>query len=298
MPGLRWTTRGAVALPETLQIRLAPSFAGRVRAGAPLPGRSLSPSELEANLRWFTRTGPRGRPVQGLVLSGISDWGAEHGWATLAAAVREARQGSVRRVVGHVDGRDLQALLSSELLPQINQLAVAVRSPEEVPTALPGALDLVIPLEASVLPGLLDLTRAAMGASPHKLVFTWPFPGGLEAPPPAAQVADALVPAVGLLRSSAVPFGIKGLPVCALGGVLEDPAAHVSRSGNRWYVDAEHQLDRALLFLPDVLRFSKRESCRFCEACDRCDGVAEQWLLQGLVTELVPLRAARPEGVG
>jgi hypothetical protein len=212
-------------------------------------------------------------------------------------------------VVGHADGRDLQALFSSELLEEglVDHWAVAVRAPAEIPAGvlweIPLALDLVIPLEAGVLPGLLELTRAALAASPRRLVFTWPFPGGAEPPPPAATVVEALRPAVELLRKeavahSAVAFGVKGLPVCALAGVLEDPAGHVSRSGNRWYVDADHQLDRALLFLPDVLRFSKREGCRFCEVDDRCDGVAEQWLLQGLVTELVPLRAASPQGVG
>ena len=49
---LAWTDAGAVQRPETLQIRVQRRYPGRVRAGAPEPGRSLSLAEVSLeNLR-------------------------------------------------------------------------------------------------------------------------------------------------------------------------------------------------------------------------------------------------------
>jgi hypothetical protein len=84
-----------------------------------------------------------------------------------------------------------------------------------------------------------------------------------------------------------LPWTIKGLPACVL---PEGLRGRIGRTSNRWYVDAERQRDRALLFVPDVLAFAKREACRFCDLDARCDGVAERWLLDGLVGALRPLR--------
>lgn len=285
MPGLRWTTRGAVSLPETLQIRVAPSFTGRIQAGAPSPLRALTGPELSANIRWFTAPGPRGRPVSGLVLSGLDDLGGE-----LQAAVALGRAASLRKVVVHTDGAALDTLLSSPLASLIDQLAVAVRRPEEAPRCdsahLP--IDVLIPLEGAVLAVFDAVLDAVIAGRPRRITFTWPFPGGGPPPMPAGDVAAVLGPA---LERVSLPWAIKGIPICTLASHLNDSvSAHVSRTNNRWYVDSEHQLERALLFLPDVLAFAKREACRFCSADDRCDGVAEKWLQAGLVPALVALR--------
>lgn len=309
MPGLRWTPRGAVALPETLQIRVAPSSAASLRAGAPVPGRALTPEELTANLRWFTQPGPRGRPVSGLVLSGIP-LGDAPLVRSLAQSVQEVQEPSLLRVVIHTDGASLASLLDSPLAELCDQLSVAIRTEEEASALLSRAtrarsaaltLDVVIPLEEEVLPRLQSVTRAVLERGPRRLHFTWPFPGSGVAPPEASRVVEALAPVVRLLsepsEGAGLPGGwsLKGLPVCTLERLAPGLSIRrTARTANRWYVDAQHQLDRALLFLPDVLRFSKRESCRFCEADDRCDGVAEQWLLSGLVPELVPIRSGVP----
>jgi hypothetical protein len=55
-------------------------------------------------------------------------------------------------------------------------------------------------------------------------------------------------------------------------------------------------MDRALLFQPDVLRFAKREGCRFCDLDPHCDGVAEAWSRTGLVPALVPIRRSGGPG--
>ena len=93
--------------------------------------------------------------------------------------------------------------------------------------------------------------------------------------------------AVARLREEGIPCGVKGLPICRLDGDVD--AAW--RSGNRWYVDAAHQCDAALLFFPGVVRFSKGDSCRFCSADGRCDGVPEPWLERGLAGPLIPIEA-------
>jgi hypothetical protein len=43
-------------------------------------------------------------------------------------------------------------------------------------------------------------------------------------------------------------------------------------------VDADHQLDEALLFYPDVVAFTKTDVCRFCSADSTCDGFFATYL--------------------
>ena len=68
---LTWTPAGAVERPRALQVRLQRSYPGRVRAGAPVPTRSMPTAEVLENLAFFTARSPRGRPVESLVLSGV-----------------------------------------------------------------------------------------------------------------------------------------------------------------------------------------------------------------------------------
>ena len=103
MPGLRWTSRGAVALPETLQIRLAPSFAGRVQAGAPLPGRALTlPVKLaERPPREAAVPTPEERPLPSSLRGGTRTFrsGQQSGWKE---AFSEANRRAFERQFGDV----------------------------------------------------------------------------------------------------------------------------------------------------------------------------------------------------
>ena len=71
---ITWTSAGAVERPTMVQIRVQRAYPGRVRAGAPVPTRSMTPEEVLENLRFFTRglDTPRSQPCARLVLSGAA----------------------------------------------------------------------------------------------------------------------------------------------------------------------------------------------------------------------------------
>jgi hypothetical protein len=285
---LSWTAAGAVPSPRTLQVRVQPAFRG-IAAGAPRPSTPLDDEELLRNLRHFTegRRGPRTLPVHTLVLSGVAPTRA----AGVARAVEEGRGLGLTRVVLHAEHQRLPAITGSPLGALVDATVLRVRRPEqaEALTSLPGEAHAVIVLDDELLADPGPLLRAVLSRRPARVTLSWPFPGA-AVPPPAARVVEALRPH---LDDLAGPWGLKGLPLCALlalRGVVHDLHERVWRSGNRFYVDADHQLDEALVFFPDVVRFAKRDACRFCTVDGRCDGVAAEWLAQGLAGPLIPVR--------
>jgi hypothetical protein len=285
---LNWTHAGAVAAPTTLQIRVTRRFPGRVEAGAPHPLRSLTDAEVLANVEHFTvRRGPRTIPCQAMVLSGV-DLDAR---PALADIVDQARQWGVAHTTLHLGHGDRELLARSPLGPRVDAVALTVADDADVAdiAALRAReqryVTAVVLLDDRSVHRLEALARGLARARPHRVVFTWPFPP--SAPPPdARQAATALAAALPLLDARGVASGVKGLPACALGTI---PLDRLWRSQNRWYVDAEHQLDDALLFFPDVVRFAKADVCRFCSATDRCDGAPEQWLAEGIAGAFAPL---------
>lgn len=283
---LRWTPWGAVAEPEILQIRVAPDFLGRVPAGAPVPSRALTPDEVEGNLRHFTegRRGPRSCPCRGLVLAGVEDP------EPLVPLVERARGWGVDRVVLHL-GAAAPRLAGTALAEAVDERVARVASVDEA-RALEGlgALDVVVLLEAPVLPELRAIADVLAGGAARRVVFTWPLAG--DDVPPAVDAAAAVRPALDRLRDAGVQAGVKGIPLCTLAPRpvdLERWEPRVWRSPNRFYVDADHQHDAALVFFPELVRFAKADSCRWCTALERCDGVVDAWLRRGLAGPLVPL---------
>jgi len=292
---LRWTAAGAVSSPTTVQVRVQRAWPGRVQAGAPAPTRSLSPAELAANLRHFTagmRT-PRTRPCTSLVLSG-------QGVLTrpdLPAALALARVEGIDRIVLHAGPEDLQSLEPGAWVGRLDGLVLPLRAGAELALAehalaaaiaagLPVATNTV--LDAATLPHLAAITQLLLRRGSGAHTFTYPFPTGPQAvdsaPPPLSAVA-ALAPAVAELEAAGRPVGIKGLPACYLGPL----ARCLRRTGNRWYVDADHQLDLALLFFPDVVAFFKGDACRFCGLADRCDGFFSSYLARPGTPPLEPV---------
>lgn len=280
---LRWTSAGAVTGPTTVQIRLERTFSDRVRAGAPAPTRSLTDEEIRDNLHYFsvTQRGPRSRPATALVLSGVR---ARPG---LSELLQFARSSGILRITLHLSAQDVEPC--SAVIPLVDALAITVQRPESV-AAISGV---ATPVSAILLlqgdgPSR-EMVEALSAARPARVVFTWPYP-----PIPAGPI-DRVLPALRAaafhLANAGISVGIKGIPLCLLG----DLHGLTARSQNRWYVDAEHQREGALLFFPDVVRLAKGDVCRFCSLEPRCDGVAEAWMRAGLVP---PLRAQEFSSIG
>jgi hypothetical protein len=293
---LTWTDAGAVARPRTLQIRLQRSYPGRVRAGAPVPTRHMPTAEVEANLRHFATAGTRGLAVDALVLSGVGAAARPD----LADIVACARGLGIRRVTLHAGVEDLEALAPAALPVDLVVLplqpgeggamlaagARALRSAREAGVAVAATTV----LSPAALPMLASVARVAAVGPVRSLTFTFPFPVDGSAAsdvPPAARAVAALREVVPAAEAAGLRVAIKGLPLCYLG-----PLARLSdRTANRWYVDADHQLDRALRFFPDVVAFHKDEQCRFCPLDARCDGFFATYLRR---PGFGPLRPVEP----
>ncbi|GDX82555.1 hypothetical protein LBMAG42_43660 [Deltaproteobacteria bacterium] len=274
---LTWTPAGAVERPRALQIRLQRSYPGRVRAGAPVPTRSMPTEDVRANLEWFTTASTRGRPVESVVFSGVGAASRPD----LAELCAFARERGIGRVTLHAGVEDLPALGGAPLpvdtlvLPlQVGEsgsnLAAAARvlaAARDIGLATVANTQIV----ASALPSLEGAARVARATGVRSMTFTYPFPidgaASGEAPPPARVLASLRLVIPGLVAAG-VAVAIRGLPAC----LLDEFAPLAGKTGNRWYVDADHQRDKALLFFPDVAAFHKSDECRFCSLNERCDG--------------------------
>jgi len=285
---IRWTFAGAVATPDTLQVRVAPAFLDRVQVGAPIPGRPLSVAEVDANVHHFTEglRGPRTQPVRRLVLSGLDTY---DGAGALAGAVERWRQLGVESLVAHVGAVGAQTFGGSPLGRATDRVVVSVgRVDDEVLGALGslplGSLEVAVSLTADVRSGMGALVEVLRRQPPRALAWVWPFPGvGVDPPPQASEVVGDLERAGALELPGA---RLVHVPPC------QDPRGELEtrwRTRNRYYVDAEHQREDALLFFPELVRLAKPDSCRFCRADLHCDGVASAWLEQGRTGPLEPM---------
>jgi hypothetical protein len=289
---LRWTAAGAVSAPDTVQIRLQPDYPDRAPVGAPAPGRALRADELEANLRYFTegQAGPRGRACSGLILSGVPLTDEPLiGQLRLAEAVDQARRLGLQRVVVHgrrgggPEAPSAWAGVDRVVLPHL-----AGEPPESYAAALaasPAPPVALLQLRGAAGPWLADVARAAARARPAELVLSWPPPAPGLAPADPAPWLGPLQAAAAAAAAEGVPVRVQGLPACLSPGLRGGRR----RTRNRWYVDAEHQLQAALLFLPEVVRFHRPDSCRFCAEAPACDGAWAAALEGPAPPKLLPL---------
>jgi hypothetical protein len=295
---IKWTSSGAVATPTTVQIRVQRSYPGRIRAGAPVPTRSMSPEEVATNIQHFTAglRAPRSIPCDGLVLSGV---GVANRSDT-PDAIAQARAEGIENIVLHVGVEDLDSFSAQLFLHTVDTLVVPVQPDSGTLTTSARAISAareaglrvaaVTGLTPSALPSLTAVARVLAAARPAAMTFTYPFPiNGNEAAdaPLPHRAVTALRPALDILDAAHVPTIIKGLPACHLGS----DAHRLGKTGNRWYVDADHQCDEALLFFPDVVAFHKDEVCRFCPADSACDGFFATYLRRAGFPPLRPLDA-------
>lgn len=298
---IRWTAAGAVSTPTTVQVRVQRSYPGRIRAGAPVPTRSMSREELLDNLRYFTEglEGPRTQPCSGLVLSGV-------GVATrpdIPEAIERARSLGIAWVVMHVGGEDLDDLAPARFVGLVDTLVTPVQPEngtlvkvcETIARARSAGLKVAANtvLTANALPSLGRAARPLAKAAPDSMTFTYPFPiNGNEATsaPNPGRVMSALRPALAELDRAGVSAQIKGLPACHLGR----DAHRLGRTSNRYYVDADHQTTDALVFFPDVVRFHKDDVCRFCTQNEQCDGFFSTYLRRPGFPPLRPVEDVTP----
>ena len=278
---IRWTPAGAVSTPQTVQIRVQQRYPGRIQAGAPLPTRSLSPEELADNIRYFTaglRT-PRTTPCTTLVLSGV---GVARRPDT-PGALALARSEGITRAILHAGLDDLAALPVQDFAGSVDLLVVPIRgAPESATAAILLAHEAGLCVCANVVlttqttPHIADIAAALVRLTPQQVNLTDPLPtSDRPATVPALQDAiAAMTHATTVLEAAGVPVNLKGLPACYLGEL----ARLLRRTNNRWYVDADHQREQALLFFPGVTAFHKDDGCRFCTADRHCDGFFSAYL--------------------
>lgn len=301
---IRWTSAGAVEEPSVVQVRVGVGHS-RVSAGAPEPSRPMTAAEVEANVRHFTvdRRGPRSAPCAGLVLSGLDAGpGEPEGPAgdELARILMRARGEGIERVVLHLGRGGVDPALGAAADIWVARIE---RAEDADPRGwLPAAASApsterhaVVVLTSAALAEIDAITdalapRRGQPSPWTRVVYTWPLSGADV--PPAVDAAAAIRGPLQRLAAAGIAAGVKGIPLCTLApgpSALEAWEERVWRSTNRFYVDADHQREGALMFFPDVVRFTKADSCRFCAAVGRCDGVVETWLRRGLAGPLVPL---------
>jgi hypothetical protein len=248
------------------------------------------------NLAWFTTAGPRGLPCTSLVLSGVGAAGRPD----LEALCEDARARGITRITLHAGTEDLEDLVPGRL--RVDTLVLPVQPGESGANLAAAARALLaaraaglavaanVPLTAASLPLLPSIARAIVAGGAATASFTFPFPvDGAHAndAPPAPRAITALREVLPALEAAGVRVAVKGLPPCYLG----DLARLTGRTANRWYVDADHQTDKALLFFPDVVAFHKGESCRFCAADPQCDGFFANYLRRPGFPPLRPIEA-------
>lgn len=290
---LRWTAGGAVPSPTTLQLRVERRYPERIRAGAPVPTRSLSTEEVQANLRHFTvgMRGPRSRPCTALVLSGEGLALRQDLLPLLAAS----RQEGIRRVVLHLGTGGAASFEPGPWRGLVDELVLALGGePGRIRATIAAAHEAGIAVSTSssldgpTLARIDEIVAALPELAPLRHSFTFPFPTDpdtVQAAPDPMEVARALDRVVPRLVDSGLQITVKGLPACYLG-----PArVGLGRTGNRWYVDADHQKEAALLFFPQVVAFHRGEACRFCAHAERCDGFFAEYLRRPEVPPLQPI---------
>jgi hypothetical protein len=129
------------------------------------------------------------------------------------------------------------------------------------------------------------LLECLLACNPAGVAWTFPYPGTPRPWLRPDAAVSTISPVLDRLAHAGIPTWVNGLPACLLGR----HAATLRRAANRWYVDADHQGQQALLFFPDVLAFHKGEACRFCSADPVCDGFFKEWLQQPGWPGLSPL---------
>ena len=282
---IRWTPQGVVAYPRAVQIRLNLNHPQRIPGKAPTPTRTLTPTELEDNLRYFTSglDGPRSRPCTSLILSGMTESFVQY----VLDRIEHLKGLGLSKLILHLDQHFIEA---TQQIGQTQALEVrricsikSISALQYLITEPHLDLELSIILNHEIIESWADVMLLLHKWRGPLINFHYPYPSR-EGPPSLSL--ERIKSCLQECQRHCTHFRIhvKGLPIC----YLHPLQFSYRQTGNRWYVDSDHQRENALLFLPNVLQFHKTDACRFCHVDAQCDGFFLQYLQQGQYPPLKP----------
>ena len=262
---LCWTKAGAVPWPTTVQIRLAKRYEHRIQAGAPSPSRQLSLKEFQENAHYFRHTlnTSRSKPCHAMTLSALQEETPSR-LERIAHILRDLQYSYVR---AHID------LQAQSLLPYLDfadHIALSIQHPDtwklyDLKAIDPARIYVSILLNHETYAHIDTLCTEIPKEITITLLYPFPLsPELIQSAPPIHAIQEQM-------KHLPPSIQLAGLPPCL--SVREG-----KKTSNRWYVDADHQKESALLFFPDLLRYYKSESCRFCVKNASCDGFFVDYL--------------------
>ena len=282
---IRWTPQGVVAYPRAVQIRLNLNHPQRIPGKAPTPTRTMTVDEFDDNLHYFTNglDGPRSRPCTSLILSGLTE-----DYVTLIVnRIEHFKSLGFTKLILHLDHQYVEPTqnIKSHADFQIKRVC-SVKSIENLMALTKQTetdIDLSIMLNHNNLSHWEELIAQLRIWKGALVSFHYPYPSQT---PPSNHTVEHIRASLKQCQKQCphLRIHVKGLPLCYL-APLKFP---FRQTGNRWYVDSDHQKDNALLFLPNVLQFHKVDACRFCPLDGQCDGFFLEHLNRGHYPPLCP----------
>lgn len=271
---LRWTDSGAVTWPQTLQIRISKRYDQRIKANAPEPTRRMSLAEIQDNLQYFRHKldTPRTKPCSSITLSGLQEESME----SIEALKVVLGLFDFSYIRAHLD---TQSIHLASHLEFVDHISITLHDSIILPphADLYAKVQYSIALSSQNLVVLSEMIASLQAIYAFPITLMYPFPLRTDIIHNAPSIQD-VQKAVQHIDPN-IP--IVGIPKCLSLRSLS------KKTSNRWYIDADHQKDQALLFFPDLLRYYKSDECRFCSMATKCNGFFSQYLNQS--TQLSPL---------
>ena len=250
---MSWTASGLVRTPSTVQIRCSLDTPKELKAGAPQPSRSLSNQELRENLQYF-RFGldtPRTIPCSSLTLSGLNgdDW----------ERFEIIQDFPFEYITLHANPEQLHWKELERYQTSFHRLSIPLNAQThniDIPQWAIPKTTIVISLEEGLENWLPKTIVKSNREGWNPFIFLYPFPLNTQSSPLSPQKAiDLLDRLTQDCRHAPI---VKGLPYC----LAKTTYNLFAKTSNRWYVDAQHQKEKALLFFPDVSCYYKDDQCR------------------------------------
>ncbi len=285
---IHWTTSGAVATPTTVQVRLSTLSHRSLKVGLKVPERQLTVEEFENNLQYFQRglDTPRSIPCTSLTLSGLPVESTRYFEALQHCSNFQFTTLHLGSTASWDCLRPYQSLFDRLVLsagPSTKDFDV-----DAIPPWAMDKVQFIVSLTGDPLTLEQWLESFLPWAFKHHIpvTFSHPFPLSEVKPLSPSSIVGLfqwLSPLLDNLQSSKNGhIQVKGIPPCLISSLHKNATnIHISsKTSNRWYVDADHQCDEALLFFPDLLQFHKDDQCRFCTLNTQCDGFFLSYLKQ------------------